>query len=178
MALHIVYFHGYGSTPNTDKVNILRQMLNAKVFAFPIDIDRDVAEQQLTYDIDMSLMNDIHADDQVLFVGTSLGGWWASEMAALYKVPAIVINPSCDPSLGLKKYGVSEDLCAKYTPIKLAKINTYFIAEHDEVIDNTVLIEKLLIDGYNVFVDPDGDHRFNGLPFVRVVEFIKRNFAG
>lgn len=176
MGVVVVYFHGYGSSPNTDKVAALRDGLGVPVHAFPIDVDPDVARAQLTHNIDMLLLDDMHAPDRVVFVGTSLGGWWASEMADLYGVPAVVINPSRDPARTLDRYGVPELTRAKYSPIKMSIDNVYFFAERDDVIDNTKLREVLLTHGYEVYVDETADHRFNGKPFERVIEYIKKKY--
>lgn len=174
--LTIVYFHGYGSSPNTPKVKLLRDRLKVPVFAFPADIDPDKAKPLIEYNIDMMLLDNMHSADHVLFVGTSLGGWMASEMAAKYDIPAIVINPSCIPSTSLDKYGVPIEIAAKYLPIKIAKKNVYFFAENDEVLDNQDIIKYLKMNDYEVYVDPEGDHQFAGKPFERVIEYIERKY--
>ena len=101
----IVYFHGYGSSPNSDKVAALRAGLKdrAKVYAYPADIDPEIAKAELTREIDSMLAGHRNAatQDSVIFIGTSLGGWWASELGESYGIPAIVINPSCNPTSSL-----------------------------------------------------------------------------
>lgn len=176
MSLTIVYFHGYGSSPLSDKVTTLRNSLGVSVFAFPADIDPDIAKPLIEFNIDMMLLDNMHSDDTVLFVGTSLGGWMAAEMAVKYDVPAIIINPACNPRETLRKYGVSDTILSKYSPIKFSKKHRYFFAENDEVIGSTDTVSYLRNLGYSVFVDPEGDHRFNGSSFVKVIDYIKKEY--
>ena len=176
MKLIVVYFHGYGSSPASDKVNVLRERLKVPVHAFPQDIDLDVATPLIMHNIDMVLADKQHGESNVLFVGTSLGGWMASEMGAMYRIPAIVINPSCDPATSLSKYGVPQHIRSKYDRIKFSPNNTYFFAANDEVIDNSNVVTDLLRWKYDVHVDFEGDHRFNGRPFDRVIDTIKQKY--
>lgn len=176
MSLNIVYFHGYNSSPTSAKVMTLREALGVPVYAFPADIDPEVAIPLIEHNIDMMLLDNMHSDDTFLFVGTSLGGWMASKMAEKYNIPAIIINPSVTPSQTLQKYGVPEEICAKYDPLIVSPNNTYFFAEHDEVIDNTILRQLWAARGIEVYVDPEATHRFDGPPFQRVIDRIKKIF--
>lgn len=178
MSLIIVYFHGYGSSPKSDKVSVLREALGVPVFAFPANIDPDIACREIEFNIDMMLLDNMHARDQVLFVGTSLGGWMASKMASKYRVPAIIINPSVTPKSSLVKYGVSQEICDKYEDLTISPHNTYFVAENDEVIDSSVLrrMVSMAPESVELYIDSDADHRFNGAPFDRVVKYIEKTF--
>jgi uncharacterized protein len=42
--------------------------------------------------------------DDIVFVGTSLGGFWAAEMARKFCTPSVIINPCYDPYSMLRKY--------------------------------------------------------------------------
>ena len=174
--LNVVYFHGYGSSANTPKVRVLRNSLNVPVFAFDANTDPEIAIKEVGFNIDMLLMEDLHAPIQTIFVGTSLGGWLASEMGAKYGIPVIAINPSFDPKNSLKKYDLAEGILNKYTAIKLSKKNVYFFAEHDSVIDNTVFRQELIDQGYEVYIDSDADHQYLGKSFDKVIEYIKKSY--
>lgn len=176
MSLTIVYFHGYGSSPVSDKVTTLRESLGVPVYAFPADIDPDEATKLIEYNIDMMLLDNMHAETNILFVGTSLGGWMASKMAEKYKVPAIIINPSVTPKTSLLKYGVDPSVCAKYNDMIVSPNNVYFFAENDEVIDNSILRKAWKDRGIQVHIDPEANHRYNGKPFERVIEYIRKKF--
>ncbi len=169
----IVYFHGYGSNANTDKVKRLRDGLkDAEVFAWDIDIDPDVAFDQLSDHINMEILAEkpLEAQAKLIFVGTSLGGWYAQQMADMYGCEAFLINPAFDPGNSLKKYGVSNEIIEAYKPLNFRSCYHYFIAKDDEVIDFELVREEL--EKLNTtFVDGAG-HRFNGPEFDLVINAI------
>lgn len=170
----VVYFHGFGSSPESSKTVRLRESLSCEyeVHAFPIDIDPDIALVELTDRIDSLLLEDMHRPDKVLFVGTSLGGWWASKLGELYNIPAIIINPSITPYTSLYKHNVSEEIASKYTPIVPSSKNEYFFGLQDTVIDSTAF-RKSLDDMGVKYTLADAGHRFNGEEFELVIETIK-----
>ena len=169
----IVYFHGYGSSRNSDKVARLKQEEDFNVYAFNIDIDPDVAKKQLVENIDMALMEDLHRPEELVFVGTSLGGWWAGRMAKLYQCKAVIINPSINPGVSLAKYGVSPEILDKYHLFPPHIGHKYFFAKNDEVINNETFRTTLIDSGYDVTVDDKADHRFGGDSFEKVVSYLK-----
>lgn len=169
----IVYFHGYGSSPKSDKVARLRQEPDFNVHAFNIDIDPVFAEKHLTHWINMCLVDNIHLPEKLVFVGTSLGGWWAKKMAKQYKCKAVIINPSVDPANSLIKYGIAEEVLSGYHLLAPYIGDKYFFAEHDEVIDNVEFRNNLIDSGYDVTVVKNADHRFGGDAFEKVVSYLK-----
>jgi len=169
----IIYFHGYGSSQNSDKATRLRQDVDFNVYAFNIDIDPDVAKKHLIDCIDMALIDDLEAPEELVFVGTSLGAWWASKMAALYDCKAVLINPSVDPANSLLKYGVPKEICDKYSTFAPALTHKYFFAETDEVINNVFFRDTLKDVGFDVEIVKDSDHSFRGDPFEKVVKYLK-----
>jgi len=169
----IVYFHGYGSSSKSDKVSRLAEESNFNVYSFDIDIDPDVAYKQLETQIDMALVHELHVPEELVFVGTSLGGWWAAKMADLYKCKAVIINPSIDPKSSLEKYGVAENIREKYTPLITSKTHKYFFAKFDQVIDSISFRIELFGAGYDVTVNDEADHSFKGKPFDEVVRYLQ-----
>jgi hypothetical protein len=171
----IVYFHGYGSSANSDKVTRLSQDFETYCFNAPVDFD--IAEKSLTENIDFLLVTNPEEPVELIFVGTSLGAWTANELAKQYGCHAVIINPSVDPSTSLKKYGVSDEICGTYYPMIPSKDNKYFFAEVDEVIPNEQYREKLIAEGYDVTVvcsmPEKSNHRFNGDSFEFVVDYLK-----
>lgn len=175
MPTTVVYFHGYGSNKNTSKVAELRTALpGVNVHSFDIDIDPEIAERELEAHIDSMLLDDMHARENVIFVGTSLGAWWASKMSRRYRTRAIAINPSLHPSASLRKYGVPEDICAKYSELELGKGIVYFFAEKDEVIDHTETMRRVKELGSEFYVNPHADHRFGAPHFSQVTDYIRK----
>ena len=174
MQLIVVYFHGYGSNRNTSKVGLLRAGLpGANVHSFDIDIDPEIAQRNLETHIDSILLDNMHARENVIFVGTSLGAWWALKMARLYRTRAIAINPSAHPSVSLRKYGMPEAVCAKYADLALEKDNVLFFAERDEVIDHAETMRRAEELGCEVYINPHADHRFAAPHFNQIIDYIK-----
>jgi hypothetical protein len=165
----VFYFHGYGSSPETSKVARLKESLpDSEIHAFPINIDPRVAIPELCERIDSVLLEEPHREDSVLFVGTSLGGWYAGHLANLYGLPSILINPSCTPSVSLERYDIPVSILRAYSDLVIPDNAEVFLAEHDEVLNN----EGLKSSGSPIIV-PKADHRFDGEPFSLVIERIR-----
>lgn len=170
----IIYFHGYNSSPNSRKIARLRREPNFTVYAFQANIDPDIAINEVSSEIDLALVNDLHSLDRVIFVGTSLGGWLAATLAEKYGTESVIINPSVDPRNSLLKYGVSEEIAHKYEPMPLLKTSKFFFAENDDVIDNKALCQHLMMHQYNVSIVSNADHSFNGQAFETVISHLQK----
>lgn len=161
----VVYFHGYGSSANTDKVARLKAK-HEHVYAWDIDIDPSVSIPMLVANINDVLVTNMHDEAELVFVGTSLGGWYASVLAVMYDAHAIVVNPCWDPKISLAKYGVSESVLAKYSCMPLTRHAEYVIAADDDVID----FEPVMCAMWPALtVSATGGHRFNGPEFEEYV---------
>lgn len=171
----IVYFHGYNSSPSTDKAQRLKQ--DFETLAVSIDPDPEIAIKSLFNQIDNFLIDNFLEEIELIFVGTSLGAWWASRLANQYDCKAVLINPSTMPYKTLPKLGLPLKIAHKYSPIEIPKRAAYFIAENDEVIDNTEFakeIRELNDDQKEVYTYSDGGHRFNGEYFERVMSYLNK----
>ena len=171
----IVYFHGYNSSPKTDKAAKLKE--DFETLAVSIHPDPEVALEKVIREIDYFLIDHFTVPIELTFVGTSLGAWWASKLAKAYDCKAVLINPSTNPSKTLPKLGLSEEIASKYNPIDIPPRAAYFIAEDDEVINNKDFTQRILDlndDRKEVFTYPDGGHRFNGEYFERVMSYLNK----
>lgn len=171
----VVYCHGYGSSANTDKLQILRDA-GIDAYCFDADIDPDVAFRNICENVDMLLIDHLNDDLDLIFVGTSLGGWMASKLAAVYLADAIIINPSYDPSTSLKKYGVPFQITQKYTKLQVKPWFDFVFAENDEVIDHSACIEECKKVGAPITMVPNADHRFN-THFGMIVDKLKKDLT-
>ena len=170
MSKLVFYFHGYGSSPESSKVSRLRESLpDSEIHAFPIDIDPRVAIPELCERIESVLLDSPHSEDSVLFVGTSLGGWYAGHLANLYGLPCILINPSCTPSVSLERYDVPASVRGAYSDLVMPEKGELFLAERDEILDHS----KIKSSGSPMTIVPGADHRFEGEPFSLVIERIR-----
>lgn len=93
----IFYFHGFGSTGEGPKVDSLRQALpNHTIVAPDIPSNPKVAVTVLS-----KLIREA-ASYPVVFIGTSLGGFWANYMAQKFDAPAVIVNPSTNPAASMQ----------------------------------------------------------------------------
>lgn len=96
--MDFIYIHGFNSAfdSSSEKVRHLSRMGNVR------GIDYDSCESCLK--IFKKLASEISIQDEIIFVGTSLGGFWAAEMGRRFSAPSVVINPSVEPRVSLRKY--------------------------------------------------------------------------
>ena len=103
MAGTIIYLHGFLSVGNSEKARTLRA-------AFP---DQAHLSPDLTFDPDDNLrvISDLLATlpkAPVIFVGTSLGGFWAHYFAQTTEKSCVIVNPCIQPTQSFK------DRCGDY----------------------------------------------------------------
>ena len=166
----IIYFHGYASSPTSDKVTELRKHFS-EVHAFPIDVDPDKSLPYLEDEIDHVFASTINSDKPLIFVGTSLGAWYAGYFAKLYHAPAVLINPCYSFDAVKIDLGISDDIKAKYKKIGFhyPKDTRFCISINDEVIDYMNFPHKAKWTSWH----GRSGHRFNGPEFQEVIDYIK-----
>lgn len=93
-----IYIHGFNSSfdPDSQKVQELSSIgktigINYNSFATYDEIFQEISSQ-------------VPNRDDLVFVGTSLGGFWAAEMARKFATPSVIINPCYNPCETLKFY--------------------------------------------------------------------------
>ena len=154
----VLYFHGYGSSPLTDKVSDLKKSF-ADVRAPQVPLLFQEAQSLLCAYVE-SLMCEKR---DLLIVGTSLGGYWAGMIGAKYNIPSVLVNPAIDPAKSLSQFNdpkLTDTELAKFVKItKSSSARIVLLAEDDDVIPPHEA--ATLFDG-NAKVQryPDGGHRF------------------
>ena len=169
MRKFVVYFHGHGSKANGEKVKRLRAGIpDSEVYSFDYELNPKEAIKSLGDRIDEALVGDLYREPfKMLFVGTSLGAWYASYFAKQYRSKALLINPCYDPQTMLKKHAVYDEYLQEFFPLDWSVNADYFISVYDEVIDFSN-IGKILVNGkMNFFYE--SDHRFAGEEFDDVI---------
>ena len=97
----IVYLHGFNSSPQSHKAQLLRQYLRQRGLEAqyacpalpPLAAGAIAAAEQL-----------LAKDASVCFVGSSLGGFYATYLAEKHDARAVLINPAITPYIGLEAY--------------------------------------------------------------------------
>lgn len=91
--MNIIYLHGFASSPSSLKA----QMLQAYCDQY---IDLKLHLPNLNLPVQQALQNvsdTINRLSEVVLIGSSLGGFYATQMVAKHDVPAVLINPVMRP---------------------------------------------------------------------------------
>lgn len=144
-----IYLHGFNSqgNPASTKLEVLGELgdvttLDYNSFASYEEILNDLKEK-------VSKKLDALPYGEAALVGTSLGGYWAGTLSGIYGVPAIILNPSIQPSKTLTKHAgltlenfvtgevntLHEDVPKTYPDLSKKGILLIMVDEGDEVLD-------------------------------------------
>jgi len=91
----LYYIHGYQSSPNSTKGQLFKEKLNAKAIQY-----RDCKPEDLIIsDCLKRIANEIKDDDNVVLIGSSLGGFLAASIALEHSnvKKLILLNPATIP---------------------------------------------------------------------------------
>ena len=176
----IVYLHGFNSSPQSTKARALRQYMVERGFedrfvcpALPVPADRAIAA------IESVLAGSPCAASAVTFVGSSLGGYYATWLAEKHCARAVLINPAITPHVGLQRYlGEQQNLYTgeryhleqahliEWRDLWVASITParYFLLVEtgDEVLDYREAVVRYA--GSRQEVVEGGDHMFQSFP--------------
>ena len=161
-SMKIIYLHGYKSNGNSFKSKSLREQFGTDNVESPnLPLDPSGVESTVT-----DILNK-NNDTRFIFIGTSLGGFWANYFAQKYNMPCVLVNPAFEPSVSLSKYGEPENILNGYRvreEIIDKKYNgslvNLFVAK-----DDPILSYEQMINAYpnaaSVTATPTGGHRFD-----------------
>jgi predicted esterase YcpF (UPF0227 family) len=170
----IIFFHGFASVGMSPKSDALRLAFGEDQVISP-DLPTDpVAVIELITKL-------VHEapKDKLVFVGTSLGGFYANYCSQLFDVPCVIVNPSTRPSVTmLPRVGINKNMAtgAEFEitsdHISTFKVMEQYIRENSNgALINWLIAEDDVVLDYRVaeqdiwfskrkFKFPDGGHRF------------------
>lgn len=175
----IFYIHGFNSlSTGSKKIEDFSKFLGQEVIPLDYDSCKHYEENitNMTLKIVDSALNGYgHCKDKYnedIFIGTSLGGFYAANLASIFNGTAIMLNPALNPKETLHKYiGIQKNYTTgmisefkqehvnSYKNICIPKHSYFILNTGDEVISSFETIEK--IDGkYKYVLFPGGTHRF------------------
>lgn len=98
----ILYFHGFASSSNSNKAKIIKNYiskLSKKINIIIPDINNDFkkAVAQINQLINKN-------EKEIAFMGSSLGGYYASIFSNLTNSKAVLINPAIPPLIGFEEH--------------------------------------------------------------------------
>jgi predicted esterase YcpF (UPF0227 family) len=181
----IVYLHGFNSSPQSHKAQVLGRFLAERGLGaqyacpglppFASDAIRE-AEKCLGKD--------------VCFVGSSLGGFYATWLAEKHGVRAVLINPAIDPHVGLRAYLGRQENLHTGEPYELTEVHLRDWERHyvpritpqryllivetgDEVLDYRRAVARYA--GADQIVVEGGDHSLQSFArhLPRILEFAR-----
>jgi predicted esterase YcpF (UPF0227 family) len=177
----IVYLHGFNSSARSHKAQVMERYLAGRGIEFACP------------DLPALATDAIRAAEKFLgrnpcFVGSSLGGFYATHMAEKHGARAVLINPAIDPHVGLRAYlGPQKNLHTGepyelteahlqawqdlYVPRITPERYLLLVETGDEVLDYRRALERYA--GARQIVIPGGDHSLQSFPrhLARIVEF-------
>jgi predicted esterase YcpF (UPF0227 family) len=177
----LVYLHGFNSSAQSHKAQVLGRYLE----------ERGLRAQYACPDLPPHPADAIRAIEpfsEACFVGSSLGGFYATYMAEKHGARAVLINPAIDPHIGLRAYlgpqkniytGEPYELTeshlqawqALYVPRVTPSRYLLLVETGDEVLDYRRAVARYA--GARQVVIPGGDHSLQTFPeqLARIVEF-------
>jgi predicted esterase YcpF (UPF0227 family) len=178
----IIYINGFAGGGPSPKVDALEKAFPGDVIVPYTPARADEAYRKLYHEI-----GKVDPDEELIFVGTSLGAFWAALFSSHFRCSALLLNPALDPATTLQKYigqvvdGRKWSLqdCIAYSSTKL-KLNDgipriVLCEKGDEVISHKDVEAQLQLDKYyhaHLKVLEGGSHRFENYP--EMVEAIKQ----
>ena len=186
----IVYLHGFNSSPQSHKARVLERYLAEQGLAgeyvcpalppLASEAIRD-AEKAMTAGL---------KDRKPCFVGSSLGGFYATYLAEKHDARAVLLNPAIEPHVGLRAYlGPQKNLHTgdpyQLTEAHLLEWRRLFVPRiaperyllivetGDEVLDYREALERYA--GAEQIVVQGGDHSLQSFPghLPRIIEFAR-----
>jgi predicted esterase YcpF (UPF0227 family) len=183
----IVYLHGFNSSPQSHKAQVLKRYM----------AERGLSENFACPTLPPSAREAVRVaegfglGEHVCYVGSSLGGFYATHLVEKHGGRAVLLNPAIDPHVGLRAYlgtqknlytgeayeltpGHLDEWRALYAP-KITPSRYLLIVETgDEVLDYRRAVERYA--GAAQVVVQGGDHSLQSFPsqLSRVLTFAGR----
>jgi predicted esterase YcpF (UPF0227 family) len=165
----IVYIHGFASCANSNKTKTLKNY-----FGDIVSINLPPSPLKAVKELERFVKAD------TVFIGSSLGGYYAIYLAEKYGLKSILINPSLKPYKTLKKYvGIQYRYCdnkpfnwKKEYLKELKKLKTkpkrgkylVLLQSKDEILNYKKALKKFKNrPNAKVVVEYGGNHRFENL---------------
>lgn len=166
----IFYIHGFNSlSTGSKKIEDFSKFLGQQVI--PLDYNSCNNYEDNMFEIS-KIITQSYKYEQNIFIGTSLGGFYAANLASRFKGIAIMLNPAINPKETLEKYigeqknyttGINSEFTQEhvdsYVDIEIPKYSYIILNAGDEVISSFETIEKIK-EKHKYIVFPGGSHRF------------------
>jgi predicted esterase YcpF (UPF0227 family) len=168
----ILYLHGFNSSPQSHKARVMEDCLatlglagQCACPALPTHAGEAIAAAEAIVSR--------HPGERWCFVGSSLGGFYATYLAEKYDARAVLLNPAVDPHVGLRAYlgaqknlhtgepyQLTEEHLRAWEALVVARVTPgrylLIVETGDEVLDYRRAVARY--QGADQIVIPGGDH--------------------
>jgi predicted esterase YcpF (UPF0227 family) len=165
----IVYLHGFNSSPQSHKAQVLQRYMNEHGLGAQFACPALPPEPRAA----IAAVARLPASEPHCYVGSSLGGYYATYMVEHHGGRAVLINPAIEPHLGLRaclgpqanlysgeRYELTEGHLAQwralYVPLITPQRYLLLVETGDEVLDYRLAVERYA--GAEQVVVQGGDH--------------------
>ncbi len=181
----IVYLHGFKSSPQSHKAKVLKRYMEERGLgaefacpALPVSASAAIS----------AIRGTVQGRGPVCYLGSSLGGFYATYLVEKYGGKAVLINPAVDPHVGLQAflgpqknlytgegYELTQKHLEEWRAIDVPSVtpNRYLLIVEtgDEVLDYRRAVERYA--GAEQIVVPGGDHSLQSFPnhLARILTF-------
>lgn len=146
--MQIYFMHGFNSGPNSSTGKMIKKDLGDKYAIRILSYDSSKTFQENF----KQLIKEINGNDPPIFIGTSLGAYYAYHLANYFQTKCVLLNPCITPKETLEKFRgentsfedghkwtLTNDAINSYAPINQIPFDGIHrfvvIGENDEVID-------------------------------------------
>jgi predicted esterase YcpF (UPF0227 family) len=172
----IVYLHGFNSSPQSHKAQVMERYMAGRGLA------AEFACPQLPPEADEALriIRQVVEDKaSICYIGSSLGGFYATHLVEKHGGRAVLINPAIDPHVGLRAYLGPQKNLFTGAPYRLTEAHLdqwrrlwmpkitperylLLVETGDEVLDYRRAVERYA--GAEQVVVQGGDHSLRSFP--------------
>jgi predicted esterase YcpF (UPF0227 family) len=179
----IVYLHGFNSSPLSHKAQVMQRFMAERGLAheYACPALPPLADQAIG-----AVERRLGPND--CFIGSSLGGFYATYLAEKHGLKAVLINPAIDPHVGLRAYlgpqknlhtgepyELTEAHLRQWEKLYVPRISPQryllIVETGDEVLDYRQAVQRYA--GAEQVVVQGGDHSLQSFPqhLPRILEF-------
>jgi len=184
----ILYLHGFASSSQSQKVKNLKDFPEVAIISFDLNVNPKIAIEQISsYILE-------HNGEDIMLMGSSLGGYYALHIAGLFDLPMVLINPSMRPyetlsrfvGVAQKNYSKDETIVYKKEYIETLKSLTtdkinqskvlLMLQTGDESLDYRIAVK--LLPNAQQSIQEGGNHSYEGFEksFPMIEAFYKQFF--
>jgi predicted esterase YcpF (UPF0227 family) len=173
---HLLYLHGFRSSPRSFKARVVQQRMAAAGLAASLTCPQLPASPKAAMDLVLTLVDRYAAkgENELAIIGSSLGGFYATWLAERFGCRAALVNPAVDPLKDLDQHvGITtewhtgepfefkREYIDELAALKVARITRperYFLlaATGDEVLDYRDMVAHYM--GAHQHVIQGSDH--------------------